>query len=60
MVGNVPQKISAMCSLFLRQKVLFIAGLQQVLSQGGLEVPSRLIFHGEPQNVAKTMLAQFM
>ena len=58
-IGHVPWKISAACSLFLRQKGTIqcsITGTQMYsadLPQGGLEVPCVLKFNGEPQYVAK-------
>ena len=59
-VGHVPRKISAACSLFLRRKEstiqCTITGKRRCsadLPQGGLEVPCKLKFEGHPVFVAK-------
>ena len=58
-VGHVPRKISAACSLFLRRNGTIrctVTGSRRFsadLPQGGLEVPCELKFKGEPNDVAK-------
>ena len=59
-VGHVPRKISAACSLFLRQNGstvhCTITGKRRCsedLPQGGLEVPCKLMFEGDSVYVAK-------
>ena len=58
-VGHVPRKISTMCSMFLRKGGLMkctITGSKRYssdLTQGGMEVPCKLTFFGEEQNVRK-------
>jgi len=58
-VGHLPRKISAACSLFLRRKGTIrctVTGTRRYsadLPQGGLEVPCILKFRGEPKDVAK-------
>ena len=49
-IGHVPRKISAACSLFLRNHRCTVTGSQRYsrdLIQGGLEVPCKLTFKGE-------------
>lgn len=58
-VGHVPRKISAACSLFLRKNGTILCTVtgkrrfSEDLPQGGLEVPSKLIFQGEVKYVEK-------
>ena len=58
-VGHVPRKVSAACSLFLRRESMMectITGARCYsadLPQGGLEVPCELRFKGNAQDVAK-------
>ena len=58
-IGHVPRKISAACSLFLRNRGSIqctITGGRQYsrdLIQGGLEVPCKLTFKGEEKYVVK-------
>ena len=58
-VGHVPRKISAACFLFLRRNGTIhctITGTRRFsgdLPQGGLEVPCKLKFKGQPNDVAK-------
>ena len=55
-VGHIPRKISATCSLFLRRKGTIPCRIQRLsddLPQRGLEVPCMLISCGEPKDVAK-------
>ena len=58
-VGHVPRKISAACSLFLRRegtircRITASRRFSDDLPQGGLEVPCILIFRGESKDVAK-------
>ena len=59
LVGHVPRKISAACSIFLRRKgtirctVSASRRYSADLPQGGLEVPCILQFHGDTKDVAK-------
>ena len=55
-VGHIPRIISSVCSLFLKQGTVSytITGSRQYshdLPEGGLEVPSKLTFHGEPPSI---------
>ena len=56
-VGHVPRRISAACSLFLRRRGVIdciITGSRRFsadLPQGGLEVPCTLKLKGEPKDV---------
>ena len=59
-VGHVPRKISAACSLFLGREgssiICTVCGDRRYSSdfpQGGLEVPCKLIFKGSKENVGK-------
>ena len=58
-VGHVPRKISAACSLFLQRAgrirctVIGVRCYSADLPQGGLEVPCAYVFLGEPKDVAK-------
>ena len=58
-VGHLPRKISRMCSLFLRRGGnihCIISGERRYsrdLPQGGLEIPCRIIFSGEPKEIKK-------
>ena len=58
-VGHVPQKISSICSLFLRRHKLIqceITGRRRYsrdLPQGDLEVPCTLTFEGNSSDVTK-------
>jgi hypothetical protein len=58
-VGHVPRRISAVCHLFIRhggQIVCQVTGARQYsidLPQGGLEVPSSLMFIGIDKEVQK-------
>ena len=59
-VGNVPRRLSALCSLFLRRSgstiTCRITGSRRYstdLPQGGLEIPSMLTFSGQRQNINK-------
>ena len=58
-VGHVPRKISAICSLFMRQngtihcKVTGSRRYSSDITQGGLEIPCQLIFEGDKKSVGK-------
>ena len=58
-VGHVPRKLSAICSLFLRRSgsiMCPVTGSRQYsedLLQGGLEIPCVLIFTGESDQINK-------
>ena len=57
-VGHVPRKVSAVCSLFLRRgtMVCVVTGNRRHFSdlpQGGLEVPCTLTFNGTKDNIEK-------
>ena len=59
-VGHIPRKISAACSLFLAKEgssiTCIIIGKRQHswdLPQGGLEVPCKLVFKGEKVAISK-------
>ena len=58
-VGHVPRKISAVCSLFLRRngtihcKVTGSRRYSRDIVQGGLEIPCQLIFEGDKKSVGK-------
>ena len=60
-VGHVPRRISAACSLFLRRGGMIdciITASRRFsadLPQGGLEVPCTLKFKGEPKDVKKVI-----
>ena len=59
-VGHLPRKISAVCSLFLLRNGTIscqVSGTRRYSSdipQGGLEIPCILTFSGEPKLVIKT------
>lgn len=59
-VGHVPRKVSALCSLFLRHNGARIScqtsggrRYSEDLPQGGMEIPCVLTFMGEPSHVDK-------
>ena len=58
-VGHVPRKLSAMCSLFLRRNgciMCRVTGSRRYsgdLPQGGLEIPCMLVFTGESAQIEK-------
>ncbi len=59
-VGHVPRRLSALCSLFLRRSgsiiTCRITGSRRYstdLPQGGLEIPCMLTFSGQRQNINK-------
>ena len=59
-VGHVPRRLSALCSLFLRKSgstiTCRITGSRRYstdLPQGGLEIPCMLTFFGQRQNINK-------
>lgn len=58
-IGHVPRKISATCSLFLRNRGTVkctVTGTRQFsrdLAQGGLEIPCQLTFEGEKKYIEK-------
>ena len=58
-VGHLPRKISRMCSLFLGRGgnihcvVTGVRRYSRDLPQGGLEIPCRIIFTGEPKDIKK-------
>jgi len=57
-VGHIPQKISAMCSLFLRNGCIkcIVTGnrhYSEDLPQGGMEVPYKFIFAGKTADIIK-------
>ena len=58
-VGLLPRKISRVCSLFLRRGGdihCIVSGERRYsrnLPQGGLEIPCRIIFIGEPKDIKK-------
>ena len=60
-VGHVPRKISAICSLFLRRGRRIqceVTGTRQYsrdIPQGGLEIPCRYIFEGDIQKVKRSI-----
>ena len=62
-VGHVPKKISALCSLFMRCggtihcKVTGSRQYSHDISQGGLETPCLLIFTGDPKYIQKVKKA---
>ena len=62
-VGHVPRKISAICSLFMRRggtihcKVTGSKQYSRDISQGGLEIPCLLIFTGDPKYIQKVTKA---
>ena len=60
-VGHVPRKFSAICSLFLRRSgstiTCRIIGSRRYsvdLPQGGLEIPCMLTFSGQSERISKT------
>ena len=61
-IGHIPQKISTLCSLFIRRGGTInctVSGHRRYsrdLPQGGLEVPCQLHFTGMPNEVEKVML----
>ena len=61
-VGHVPRKIPAICSLFLRRRGIIscqIVGVRRYssdLPQGGLEVPCKLIFEGNGGDIRKVSI----
>ena len=58
-VGHVPQKFSAVCTLFLRRGGVLTCEItgrrlySRDLPQGGLEIPCRYIFQGNPIDISK-------
>ena len=58
-IGHVPRKISATCSLILRNRSTVkctVTGTHQFsrdLAQGGLEIPCQLTFEGEKEYIEK-------
>ena len=58
-VGHVPRKVSAICSLFLKRGgsiMCRVTGSKRYsadLPQGGLEIPAILTFTGDPTRVEK-------
>ena len=50
-VGYVPRKISAACSLFLHSTIH--CTISRARRQGSFEVPCKLMFKGQPNDVAK-------
>ena len=61
-IGHLPQKISRICSLFIRRGGTIectVTGTRQYstdLPQGGLEIPCRLLFSGEKKEINKVKL----
>ena len=59
MVGNLPKKISRMCSMFIQEggeimcTVIGNRRYSSDLVQGGLEIPCTLLFHGEEKYIQK-------
>ena len=62
-VGHVPRKISAICSLFMRRggtihcKATGSRKYSRDISQGGLEIPCLQIFTGDPKYIQKVKKA---
>lgn len=60
-VGHLPRKISKICSLFLMHGgniSCVVTGSRRYsadLPQGGLEIPSKVIFSGEPKEIKKLL-----
>ena len=58
-VGHVPRKISAICSLFLRRngtircKVTGSRRYSRDIAQGEMEIPCQLVFEGDKKSVGK-------
>lgn len=61
-IGHLPQKISRICSLFIRRGGTIectVTGTRRYssdLPQGGLEIPCRLLFSGEKKEINKVKL----
>ena len=61
-VGHMPRKISAICSLFLRHGGRIqceVTGTRQYsrdIPQGGLEIPCQYIFEGDVHKVKKSII----
>ena len=62
-ISHVPRKISATCSLFLRNRGTVkctVTGTRQFsrdLAQGGLEIPCQLTFEGEKKYIKKVQFS---
>ena len=61
-VGHVPRRISATCSLFLRRGsriegiIMATSCFSANLPEGGLEIPCILRFKGEPKDNTKPLI----
>ena len=61
-IGHLPQKISRICSLFIRRGgtiECIVTGTRRYssdLPQGGLEIPCSLLFSGEKKEINKVKL----
>ena len=61
-IGHLPQKISRICSLFIRRGgtiECIVTGTRRYssdLPQGGLEIPYSLLFSGEKKEINKVKL----